>query len=290
MKRVSAIYKITNKLNMMFYIGRSVNVEKRLKQHRWDLKANRHHNPKLQNSFNKYGEENFEFSIAFIEDPEYLIIAEQILIDEGLLTGRCFNINTDADKGGVIGRVWTPEQIENIKRGQQASERFSKTSFKNMSDDARKRALELARTPEALAKRAATLKSRLFIPSEKQLEFADRRHKEALERTFLAIEWVLETRSTMKEANKKFKINQRMWPKAIKIWEENTGRIFDLQKKACGNKNPRYRGKVVSPFGIFDTIEDAHISTSVPRSTIARLCRNCLKGWSYLEDNEEYLK
>lgn len=57
----SGIYLITNLENGKIYIGRSKNISSRLKQHKRDLIGNRHSNPYLQTSWNKYGEENFIF-------------------------------------------------------------------------------------------------------------------------------------------------------------------------------------------------------------------------------------
>lgn len=58
------IYKIQNMLNGKIYVGQSVDIEKRWSTHRAELKNNYHHNVHLQSAWNKYGEENFEFSIV----------------------------------------------------------------------------------------------------------------------------------------------------------------------------------------------------------------------------------
>ena len=59
----SGIYEIKNKINGKMYIGQSRNINKRRSYHLWKLRSNNHFNPLLQNSFNKYGEHNFEFII-----------------------------------------------------------------------------------------------------------------------------------------------------------------------------------------------------------------------------------
>ena len=58
------IYKIENLLNGKVYIGQSVDITKRWSTHVAELNNNCHHNIHLQNAWNKYGEENFEFSIV----------------------------------------------------------------------------------------------------------------------------------------------------------------------------------------------------------------------------------
>lgn len=58
------IYMIKNKINNKMYIGKSKNIEYRFYNgHRKFLIKNNHANKHLQRSWNKYGEENFEFSI-----------------------------------------------------------------------------------------------------------------------------------------------------------------------------------------------------------------------------------
>lgn len=68
-KEPSGVYVITNLVNGKFYIGSSVGINTRWWNHLVDLRNGTHENPHLQNSFNKYGEENFAFSI--IEEVEF---------------------------------------------------------------------------------------------------------------------------------------------------------------------------------------------------------------------------
>jgi|ERR1035437_700950 group I intron endonuclease len=63
------IYIITNSITGTVYYGQSKHISKRLKQHASDLRRNAHDNPKLQNSWNKYGEGVFLFKpFKIIED------------------------------------------------------------------------------------------------------------------------------------------------------------------------------------------------------------------------------
>ena len=59
----NGIYKITCLANNKCYIGKSVNLNKRLHNHYYGLTNNKHHSPYLQNSFNKYGIDNFIITI-----------------------------------------------------------------------------------------------------------------------------------------------------------------------------------------------------------------------------------
>lgn len=67
---ICGIYCIENKINRKKYIGQSVDIYDRWYQHKYELSNNRHHNNHLQNAWNKYGCENFDFYI-FEECDEY---------------------------------------------------------------------------------------------------------------------------------------------------------------------------------------------------------------------------
>lgn len=59
----SGIYKIFCKISGKSYIGRSQNMQRRIKDHKWKLRSGIHENVVMQNEFNDYGEENFEFGV-----------------------------------------------------------------------------------------------------------------------------------------------------------------------------------------------------------------------------------
>ena len=63
MIKIIGIYSITNTLNNKRYIGYSIDIQRRWTTHKRDLKNNKHENSHLQNAYNKYGENAFEFEI-----------------------------------------------------------------------------------------------------------------------------------------------------------------------------------------------------------------------------------
>lgn len=70
------IYKILNKITNKIYVGYSRNLMKRQYYHLYLLKRNKHHNEYLQNSFNKYGINNFSFEILEECHKEVLVEKE----------------------------------------------------------------------------------------------------------------------------------------------------------------------------------------------------------------------
>ena len=77
----SGIYKITNITNGKFYIGSSVNIYNRKHTHITHLNKNIHHNQHLQNSYNKYGKDEFLFEVVEYCNKEKLFKREQYFIN-----------------------------------------------------------------------------------------------------------------------------------------------------------------------------------------------------------------
>lgn len=71
----SGVYKITNIINNKCYIGSSIDIVGRWRQHMKALRKGIHHSIHLQRAWNKDGEENFEFSII-----EYITAQKEALI------------------------------------------------------------------------------------------------------------------------------------------------------------------------------------------------------------------
>ena len=75
------IYKITNKVNGHSYIGQSIHIEERFKEHQNKYNWDREKDKPLYQAFQKYGLNNFNFEIIEECRPEQLNIKEQYWID-----------------------------------------------------------------------------------------------------------------------------------------------------------------------------------------------------------------
>lgn len=62
-EKICGIYVIKNKINSKVYIGQSVDIYQRWRQHKSQLSRNIRENEHLQNAWNKYGKDNFRFKV-----------------------------------------------------------------------------------------------------------------------------------------------------------------------------------------------------------------------------------
>lgn len=112
--QTTGIYYIKNKINGKYYIGQSKDIYSRWIHHKTDLRNGMHHNNHLQSAWNKYGEDNFEFSIIEECDKHDLNVREQYWI----LTYDSFENGYNLDYGGsgCNGFTHTNEQLNKMRR------------------------------------------------------------------------------------------------------------------------------------------------------------------------------
>jgi group I intron endonuclease len=90
------IYKITNTITNVTYIGQSNNISRRWQNHRTALLKNEHYCVYLQNSFNKHGITNFSCeAIEYIDEPNIAKLKVK-------LTEREYYWITEYTKNGII--------------------------------------------------------------------------------------------------------------------------------------------------------------------------------------------
>ncbi len=104
--KISGIYKIINKINDKYYIGSSNNIYKRFNQHKLNLNKNIHKNSHLQWSWNKYGNNNFNFVIIEEIPQENLLLVEQKYLDIAKIEkNKCYNTSF------IAGRIEMTDEI-----------------------------------------------------------------------------------------------------------------------------------------------------------------------------------
>ena len=105
---MQGIYTIKNLVTNQFYIGSAINIERRFIAHKTKLNCKKHKNPKLQNSWNKYGEKAFIFQPQeLVENKEELILTEQQWLDTFKNEFSLFNIQLTA--GSNLGKHHTDD-------------------------------------------------------------------------------------------------------------------------------------------------------------------------------------
>jgi group I intron endonuclease len=138
-KRIKGIYTIFNNISRKIYVGSSINIKARWDIHRKHLRTGVHGNHYLQRSFDKYGEEAFEFYIQEVVDCEdrddTLYAREQYWLDfyrEFLGRKSVYNAGDIAkspnrgrhpseetlekQREALHNRVWTDEAKANLSR------------------------------------------------------------------------------------------------------------------------------------------------------------------------------
>ena len=129
--KLCGIYKITNKINNKMYIGQSKDIINRWDKHKNELNSNKHKNDYLQKSWNKYGEENFDFEIIVLCEPAELNRLEKHYIDKydtfnndkkgyNLQSGGDFPQVSETTKEKISkansGKIFTKEHKNNISK------------------------------------------------------------------------------------------------------------------------------------------------------------------------------
>lgn len=137
---MQGVYKIVNSVNGKIYVGSSVNIEKRFKQHKFELEHNTHNNRHLQGAWNTYGKDNFDFVVVEIV-PDLINLRERecyyikslnctdpnigynMLNDTNIGLGVLASIEIRkkiseacvGERNGNYGRKHTPDEIQKIK-------------------------------------------------------------------------------------------------------------------------------------------------------------------------------
>lgn len=80
MDKISGIYCIENVINNKKYIGKSVNIYKRWREHKRELKNKTHKNKHLQRAYDLYGSDNFCFYIIEICESDDIALKEKEIV------------------------------------------------------------------------------------------------------------------------------------------------------------------------------------------------------------------
>lgn len=150
----SGIYKIRNLTNGKFYIGSTIDFDKRKYDHFRDLKNNNHHSYHLQNAFNKHGEQSFIFEAIEKLEPNKgkLLEREQCWIDSLTpeynickIAGSCLGIKLSDETKQKMSEAQKGKHLsEETKRKMSESKKGEKHPFygKHLSEEAKQKLSE----------------------------------------------------------------------------------------------------------------------------------------------------
>lgn len=117
------VYKIVNTKNKKIYIGSTTDsFKRRLRTHINKLRINKHPNSHLQSSWNKYGEDVFEFQILeCLENNDSIFDLEQKYITDSNCCNPTIGYNQDIDVYRKIRNPETNKKISNTLKRKYAS-------------------------------------------------------------------------------------------------------------------------------------------------------------------------
>jgi group I intron endonuclease len=153
------VYKIVNKINGKYYVGRTTNIVKRFSRHIKELRKNIHHCIFLQRAWNKYKEENFDFLII----QQKLTLENAIKLEKYYLDNfHLLLYNTSRIPGGGDLISYHPNKEEIVRRMTNSlRDRYDK-----LSDEERKRIYGNKGKENNMFGRTHTLEARNIIISK----------------------------------------------------------------------------------------------------------------------------
>jgi group I intron endonuclease len=132
MKAIVGVYCIRNLINNKRYIGQTVNAWRRFNDHISSLNRGDHKNFHLQQSWNKYGEKSFDFSV--LEACEVSVLDEKERYYISLHKTMDYNLGYNQDGGGNRGKVMSKSTREKISSSRQGRDTMSKGAKERLAE------------------------------------------------------------------------------------------------------------------------------------------------------------
>jgi group I intron endonuclease len=105
----SGIYRLLNVSTGKFYIGSGLDIVRRWRGHKSNLNSNCHCNYRLQNAWNKYGQDSFRFYVLEYCAKEMLLTREQYWFDVTGCSNRDIGYNIAKLAGSTSGHKLSDE-------------------------------------------------------------------------------------------------------------------------------------------------------------------------------------
>lgn len=168
---LGGLYVIYNSINHKFYVGSTVNFDKRWILHKHLLRAGKHHSPYLQNAWNKYGESSFRFvRIQLARDRVERLQLEQHYLDTLKPAYNVSQVATSVE--GIVRSEETREKMRLAQRDPKRLEALRIRARRPKSEEHRRKIGDANRgrrhTEESRAKMREASKRRWKRPEERE--------------------------------------------------------------------------------------------------------------------------
>lgn len=280
-KKICGIYCIENNINHKKYIGQSINIKGRWANHKNELNKNIHANTYLQNSWNRNGEENFNFYILEECDENLLDDKERYYIStlHTLVNENGYNL----DFGGKLNKHHSDETKEKMSKS---------NSGKYPSEETRKKISE-NRKNKTCGENHYLWGKHL---SEEHIEKIREGHKKSPKRNFPQSKKVicintLEIFDTIRQAAKKYNLNEENVSKCCHGRRNYCGKFedgtfiqwafYDEDKEYKLRDDLKKKGnqRFVNQYDLnmallhsYKSIKEASESTNINRQSISKVC------------------
>lgn len=315
----SGIYKIENKMNGKVYIGSSYNIQQRMDGHKSLLKKTKHPNQYLQNSFDKYGLNNFVFEkIELINAENKLLLNKELKKKEAYYIELYKSFNNEFGyniMGAKEGRIiFSDKMKQNISKHKKDYYKNHPEQKERLSEQAKKIHTGRKRNQQTKNKISKALKGnknglgRIVTEEIKQKLRMKRlgifKHtKESKEKISKSSKgrtpWNKGRKNIYTEETLK-KIKNARARQIMPKWTKE--RYEKMKNKMPTNKGiPAWNRKKVIQLllngeilNIFNSLKEASIITKAPQSNICDCCKNKQKTsggfrWMYEKDYENNL-
>ena len=250
---ISCVYSITHGVSGREYVGRTNNLQQRMRKHWQELNSGKHKNPKMLRTFQKHGG-GFVVTTLVIASPEYCEDVERKMLLGIPDLKNSLNCHRNST-GGWLGQDWSAEsrkKLSDARKGKAISKEAMaraietrKTSpawkahqAKMTSPEMVAMAVEAASKPEVRAKAVATRAANGHKPFSDEVR--QRQKDEAKARVFAALDWAVETNGTRDAALKKFSCSWGGLKKYQPEWEAENGPL-NLPKRASGERSGMFK-------------------------------------------------
>ena len=260
-QKLSGIYMILNKINRKCYVGSSKDIINRWSQHKNKLLKEKHINQYLQNAFNKYGLNNFEFWIIEECSEEDLLVREQYWMDFHVCYDHKYGYNICSksdrpvmpqerrEKVAAQRRNKTLEEFFGVEKAKEMKEKMSKSQKNRFrTKDEKKRISQLQkgkkRTQEHKNKLSEERKGKSFeerFGTEKAKEMKEKQSKagkgkkqskEHIKNRFSSYQKTIEKRRNKESyKSKKCQLSDRKVIELLKILLYDEKSVLQIEKE-----------------------------------------------------------